>query len=240
MFAQYSGLMSHDGPARRPVVVTPVQRRSRDVVARILEATGALLNSGPGSTGITMQQVAEQAGVSVGSIYRYYADKSDLLRATQDDTLSRFDERMVTHLAQAPPTVEGTVTAMVEVMHDHMRQRACEIGAFMTVGADDVMVGRARATHRVKLASFQDGLARDRDRVAHDRLELAAEVGLSIIDGLFLSYARQITRSTPSLRLEVIAREARSAALAYLLSPPAGDWPPARPATTANPAEAAV
>ena len=38
-------------------------------MARILEAAGTLLNSGPGSIGITMQQVAEQADVSVGSIY---------------------------------------------------------------------------------------------------------------------------------------------------------------------------
>src|ERR1700691_1518923 len=130
MSAQYSGVMSQDGPARRPVVVTPVQRRSRGVVARILEATGTLLNSGPGSTGITMQQVAEQAGVSVGSIYRYYADKSDLLRATQDHTLSRFERTMAARMTQALPTVEGTVEAMVDVMHDHMSQRACEIGAF--------------------------------------------------------------------------------------------------------------
>jgi AcrR family transcriptional regulator len=212
--------MSPDGPAKRPAVFTPVQQRSREVVARILEATGALLNSGPGR-GITMQQVAEQAGVSVGSIYRYYADKSDLLRATQDHTLSRFERTMAARMAQAPPTVEGTVEAMVDVMHDHMSQRACEIGAFMTAAADHVMVGRARTTHHLKLASFRHGLERDRDRVAHDRLELAAEVGLSIIDGLFLSYARQITRFTPSLPLEMIAREARSAALAYLLSPPA-------------------
>src|ERR1700722_20909927 len=164
MSAQYSGVMSQDGPARRPVVVTPVQRRSRDVVARILEATGTLLNSGPGSTGITMQQVAEQAGVSVGSIYRYYADKSDLLRAAQDNTLSRFDERMTRRLAESPPTVEGTVTAMVEVMDDHMRRRAAEIGAYMTASTDDVMLGRARATHNVKLDSFRRGLGRDRDR----------------------------------------------------------------------------
>jgi AcrR family transcriptional regulator len=213
--------MADHGPAQRPVAVTPVQRRSREVVARILEATGTLLNLGPGSAGITMQQVAEQAGVSVGSIYRYYADKSDLLRAAQDNTLSRFDERMTRRLAESPPTVEGTVTAMVEVMDDHMRRRAAEIGAYMTASTDDVMLGRARATHNVKLDSFRRGLERDRDRVAHDDVKVAAEVGLSIIDGLFLSYARQIRRSAPSLRLAVIAREARSAALAYLLNPPA-------------------
>jgi hypothetical protein len=57
--------------------------------------------------------------------------------------------------------------------------------------------------------------------VAHDDVKVAAEVGLSIIDGLFLSYARQIRRSAPSRKLAVIAREARSAALAYLLNPPA-------------------
>jgi AcrR family transcriptional regulator len=228
--------MSPDGPAKRPAVITPVQRRSRDVVARILEATGALLNSGPGSSAITMQQVADQAGVSVGSIYRYYADKSDLLRATQDHTLSEFDARMAPCLAQAPPTVEGAVGAMVDVMYDHMKQRASEIGAFMTA-SDDVMVGRARATHQLKLAGFLAGLRRDRDRVAHDSLELAAEVGLSIIDGLFLSYARQIIRYTPSLRLEVIAREARSATLAYLVSPPAVPLSP--PAAGAVPAPAA-
>ncbi|HEY6481837.1 MAG TPA: TetR/AcrR family transcriptional regulator [Streptosporangiaceae bacterium] len=210
--------MAQHSPARRPVVTAPVQRRSRDVVARILEATGTLLNSGAGRSGITMQQVAEQAGVSVGSIYRYYADKSDLLRATQDRTLTEFDVRMAARMDEAPATVEGAVEAMVGVMHDHMRRRAREIGAFMTA-SDGVMVGRARATHRLKLARFRCGLERDRDRVSHDGLDLAAEVGLSIIDGLFLGYARQSARSTPSLRLDVIAGEARSATLAYLLRP---------------------
>jgi hypothetical protein len=87
-------------------------------------------------------------------------------------------------------------------------RRDGEIGAFMTAAADDVMVNRARATHHLKLASLRHGLERDRDRVRHASVEVAAEAGLSIVDGLFLGYARQIIRFTPSLGLERIAREA--------------------------------
>ena len=214
--------MAPYGTSKRPAVSRPVQRRSKDLVARVLEAAAHVLNSEAGIAGFTMQQVADRAGVSVGSIYRYYADKSDLLRAAQDDTLTRFDETMAAQLGSAEPTVEGAVAAMVDVMHEHMRRRAREIGAFMTETTDTVMLRRARTTHNLKLASFLAALERDRVRVAHDDLALAAEVGLAIIDGLFLSYARQILRTTPSLRLEVRAAEATSAALAYLLRPQAG------------------
>jgi AcrR family transcriptional regulator len=211
--------MSRNASGARPVVAVPVQRRSRDVVARILEATEELLNAEPLSD-ITMARVAGRAGVSVGSIYRYYADKGDLLRAAQDAALGAFERRLDARMAAAGPTVEAAVAAMVDVMRDHLESRAREIGAFMSVTADDVMAGRARATHSVKLTAFTAGLGRDRDRVLHADLDLAAEVSLSIIDGLFLGYARQITRRTPRLRLELMAREASRAALAYLLYPP--------------------
>lgn len=211
--------MSRNGAGARPVVATPVQRRSKDVVARILEATEALLNTEPLSE-LTMAQVASQAGVSVGSIYRYYADKGDLLRAVQDDALGAFEQRLDARMAVTGPTVEAAVAAMVDVMHGHMRSRARVIGAFMSVTADDVMIGRARTTHAVKVTAFTAGLAQDRDRIPHADLDLAAEVGLSIIDGLFLGYARQITRRTPRLGLELMAREATRATLAYLLCPP--------------------
>ena len=80
-------------------------------------------------------------------------------RATQDHTLSRFDERMMCHLADAPPAGEGTATAMVEVMHDHMTQRAAEIGAYMAMVTDDVMAGRAGVTRAAKLAGSAQAAA---------------------------------------------------------------------------------
>lgn len=62
---------------------TPVQGRSQDKLERILSAAEKLLNaSGPEQ--ITTRQIAEQAGVSVGAVYRLFPDKSAIIRAVVD------------------------------------------------------------------------------------------------------------------------------------------------------------
>jgi DNA-binding transcriptional regulator YbjK len=56
----------------------PKQDRSREIVSAIVAAGRELLaRDGPAS--LTTNRIAERAGVSIGSLYRYFADKDAIL-----------------------------------------------------------------------------------------------------------------------------------------------------------------
>ena len=57
----------------------PSQRRSRERVERILACATGLI-SGKGSDAMRMSEVARLAGVSIGSLYQYFPDKSAIVR----------------------------------------------------------------------------------------------------------------------------------------------------------------
>ncbi|MHA7838867.1 MAG: TetR/AcrR family transcriptional regulator [bacterium] len=74
------------GPRR-----TPRQRRSREIVEALLEATRQLL-SGLEPESLTTSMVATRAGVSIGSLYRYFPNLDALLAAVhQSDLRSEAD-----------------------------------------------------------------------------------------------------------------------------------------------------
>ncbi len=63
-----------------PMRKTPRQQRSRQMVARLLDATAATIAE-RGLDNTTTNHIAEQAGVSIGSLYQYFPDKEALLEA---------------------------------------------------------------------------------------------------------------------------------------------------------------
>jgi AcrR family transcriptional regulator len=62
---------------------TPVQQRSRARVERIL-ATASALIARDGSDRLTMSELAAGAGVSIGSLYQYFPEKSAIIRVLAD------------------------------------------------------------------------------------------------------------------------------------------------------------
>jgi AcrR family transcriptional regulator len=66
--------------SKRPRRRTPRQDRSKEMVDAIVEA-GLLVLNEEGPEGLTTKRIAERAGVAVGSLYRYFADKDDVLEA---------------------------------------------------------------------------------------------------------------------------------------------------------------
>jgi len=64
-----------EAPLRR----APIQRRSRERLERILVAATDLI-AAKGSDAMRMGDVAEKAGVSIGSLYQYFPDKAAIIR----------------------------------------------------------------------------------------------------------------------------------------------------------------
>lgn len=68
----------------------PTQRRSRDRVERLLAVAAALIAE-RGSEALKMSELADRAGVSIGSLYQYFPDKGAIIRtlAQRYNTQSR-------------------------------------------------------------------------------------------------------------------------------------------------------
>lgn len=94
---------------------TPQQDRSRDKVARLLDAANhEFAEYGVG--GATTTRIAERAGVSVGSLYRFFGDKAALAKALSDRYLEDAGERY-------GPTIAGlsSTADLVPAVRDIVR-----------------------------------------------------------------------------------------------------------------------
>ena len=59
----------------------PQRRTSEEIVEAILDATAELIGETGNVTSVTTNHVAERAGVSIGSLYRYFPDKESIVAA---------------------------------------------------------------------------------------------------------------------------------------------------------------
>ena len=69
----------------------PTQARSRERVERIL-ATASELIGETGSDAVRMSEIAERAGVPIGSLYQYFPDKAAILRTLAIRVMERVRE----------------------------------------------------------------------------------------------------------------------------------------------------
>ncbi len=93
----------------------PSQERSKQVVEALLEATGQIIAE-RGLAQASTNHIARRAGVSIGSLYQYFANKDELLAALFDklvDDLGHAVDRGVPLLLEAdlPTIVRGLLQA---------------------------------------------------------------------------------------------------------------------------------
>ena len=72
----------------------PQQERALEKIGLMLEAATRILDK-HGLAGLTTNRVAEVAGVSIGTVYQYFNDKSELLDALAEREVKTLDRKSV-------------------------------------------------------------------------------------------------------------------------------------------------
>jgi AcrR family transcriptional regulator len=114
-------------PPRRQAPETkrriPRQTRATETAAAILEGAAQILEAN-GLAGFTTNAVAERAGVSIGTLYQYFADKNAILLALAKQQVELGLADIGRALSgEIDPTPEGRVRAMVRASIHAFRGR---------------------------------------------------------------------------------------------------------------------
>ena len=95
----------------------PTQQRSRATVDAIVDATARVLVR-DGYDALSTNRVAQEAGVSVGSLYQYFPGKEALVAAVMERHASRMQEEIAARMRGVPPeaTAEEVATELIRSM----------------------------------------------------------------------------------------------------------------------------
>ncbi|MDJ0348496.1 TetR/AcrR family transcriptional regulator [Cryobacterium sp. PH29-G1] len=139
------GLLGEEsGSAAQQVRTEPIQQRSAARLSGLLDAAAAVVDE-VGFDRITTAMIAERAGASIGTVYRYYPDRVAVLHALHERAVVRFRQRVVDELSA------GTLTSWWDAVD-------CVVTAF---------VGLYRSEPGFRIVNFDDrDGARDVDAVA--------------------------------------------------------------------------
>ncbi|MGE5085628.1 MAG: TetR/AcrR family transcriptional regulator [Bacillota bacterium] len=107
--------ISHTSPEKKYMLKIPVQKRSKETVASIVESCARLLIQEPYHA-ITTDKIAEMAGVSIGSLYQFFANKEAIVAAVIDDLLQKDLAYIEEHLSKIQNTdADSKIHAFIEI-----------------------------------------------------------------------------------------------------------------------------
>ena len=165
----------------------PAQARSRQTVEVILVAAARVF-AAAGYAGTTTNHIAEEAGVSVGSLYEYFPNKDALLAALMEAHVREGEEILAkvaeaaahSHGADVRPVVRLFVEAMVAL---HGRDRALHRVLFEEAPLPPRIRRRIGEIERRASAYVEAYLRADAGRTRRNPA-LAARIVVQTIEGL--------------------------------------------------------
>ena len=153
---------------------TPKQRRSRVIVSSIVEAGRRLLEA-EGPVALTTNRIAERAGVSIGSLYRYFPNKQAIVAAVYAEETGREVEGI--RSAATWPIEEVSLQESLAMVVDYQlvrHRRLLELGRdFYREHHREFSLG-PRVGARELESRLRDLLLRHRERVRVRDVEQAA------------------------------------------------------------------
>ncbi|GAP51655.1 TetR/AcrR family transcriptional regulator [Streptomyces azureus] len=126
----------------------PVQRRSAERLTRILDACADLLDE-VGYDALSTRAVAQRAGVPIGSVYRFFGNKRQMVDALAQRNLEHYSERVTERLREAGDG--GWREAMDAVLDEYLEMKRTAPGFSLVDFGNQIPVGarQAEPNHRV-------------------------------------------------------------------------------------------
>jgi AcrR family transcriptional regulator len=203
-------------PQRAQIVLTPrktpVQVRSNASVDAILQATIQVLLQ-VGKERLTTTRVASRGGVSVGTLYQYFPNKSSLLQAALKRHLAEVGEAVeVVCKKHEGATLRLMATALITAFLQAKMRDAKTSVALYSVSSD---VDGARIVQQMG-ARFSQAIVAML-KTASDPLTTDPQLVASMLQGAMVGVSRRMLESGAAKeQLEVLGEELIFAACAYL------------------------
>lgn len=140
---------------------TPVQQRSRERMDKILTVATAMIGT-RGSDQLKMGEVAEQAGISIGSLYQYFPDKSAIIRSLAERCSAesrRCIEDTLTPV-QSLAELETAYGSLIDIYYDIYRAEPVMRDIWSGTQADKQLAALELAESRICGGMLADAMAR--------------------------------------------------------------------------------
>lgn len=166
-------------------IIPPQQARSQRFLMKVLEGAERILRR-DGAEALTMPAVADEAGVSVGGIYRRFSTKQDLMRAIKDRHLTRSEEAMDAAMAAPLASLDDVVNAFVATLIKGGGSAGLFGAIVESQGTDPVMKARGQVSTERLRAAFGRALAPFRSEIRHADPDAAIDMAFLIAIATFV------------------------------------------------------
>lgn len=209
--------MAHHNPGESQPTVTatlrnePVQARSTARLTRLLDAAAEVIDE-IGFERLTTAMVAERAGASIGTVYRYFPDRIAVLQSLSVRATAEFIDEVTTSLRDDS---HGDWLQAIDAAIDLLDRSFASKPGFRSLRFGDVIdlvpIEGAR-TNSAVVAEAMAGVLGSRFSLTSDDLAFHLEAALRIADSLF---ARSFTG--PSAREIRFTEAAKAVSRGYLV-----------------------
>jgi AcrR family transcriptional regulator len=178
-------ILGADPIRKRAIRTEPTQRRSTQRLDGLLDAAAEIVDE-TGFERLTTQMVAERAGASIGTVYRYFPDRVAVLHALRERSIRRFRERVAdemegTELSTWWDVVDVTLDVSSTLYRDEPGFSVVHAGRRET----DIADGEPEFAHRMaQLIEEEFELESDGTELRF-RLGVAIELGDALISRAF-------------------------------------------------------
>jgi AcrR family transcriptional regulator len=127
----------------------PVQRRSAERLDRILDACADLLDE-VGYDALSTRYVAQRADVPIGSVYRFFGNKREMVDALAQRNLERYTDRITERLRQSGHA--GWRAAVDTVLDEYLEMKRTAPGFSLIDFGNQIPVGARDAGPNTRVA----------------------------------------------------------------------------------------